>query len=210
MVRLALENSDWICASSWESDQPKFVAFSEVTRHHDRYLNEQLQRKFGRVRTMFLCGGDLIKRCGLQDGRDYWICAVGRPGKGALNLLKRLLMYASPLATLKGYKIKNHSNDAVRKFVAGSTGKKPVVLVEKELHDISSTKMREHIRRGKSLHELTFAPVADYLYEVLQLGGKEPNNNDSVAKKNKIPTRRRNARIRQAREEDGEKEKGSE
>jgi len=75
MVRLALENSDWICASSWESDQPKFVAFSEVTKHHDRYLNEQLQRMFGRVRTMFLCGGDLIKRCGLQDGRDYWICA---------------------------------------------------------------------------------------------------------------------------------------
>jgi len=132
MTGIASNTSDWISSSSWESlGNKEFVSFSKVLRAVDNYIKASIHT--ATVRIMYLCGADLIIRCGgIDKVGDYNIVAVGRPGYS--NDLKRILIIAPNL-----------------------------YYVNEDTENISSTLIRERIRNNETVDDLTFPGVTQYL-----------------------------------------------
>jgi nicotinate (nicotinamide) nucleotide adenylyltransferase len=59
MVRLALEQSEWLMVDPWESKQNSFMRTAHVLDHFKRELDNHYGKD--KVRVVLLAGGDLIE-----------------------------------------------------------------------------------------------------------------------------------------------------
>ncbi|KAF4521650.1 hypothetical protein B566_EDAN009383 [Ephemera danica] len=69
MVKLALQSSDWVRLSDWESTQEEWSETKKVLYHHQRreehaWLTENIVNSEGPVKVMLLCGGDMLDSFG--------------------------------------------------------------------------------------------------------------------------------------------------
>jgi len=117
----------------WECSQLNFRTFAAVTRHLDFQIQQQFPKE--NILVMFLCGADLIIRCGgMTSLGTHSIVAVGRPGY----------------------------SDQVKEVVDTEKGKS-LFFVTNDTEDISSTQIRNNLALGQDITHLTFPSVADYL-----------------------------------------------
>jgi len=151
MCEQALENSDWISLSKWEALQNGFVQFSEVLKSVDQFLNSNVQQQILdndiiskvmgsnlQIKTMFLMGADLLLRAPGSISRlsSNGIVCVGRP------------LYTNRVRDL----VRDRKELGNQLFV-----------VEGEEMDVSSTEIRKRLQQGKSIEDLTFPCVQQYL-----------------------------------------------
>jgi len=137
MCRRAIDECEeysWISVDEWECTQQYFKSFYQVVNSLDITFQKEFPEETFRV--MYLCGADLILRCnGMSSAGKFSIVAVGRPG------------YSEPL----------------QKLINCNSKMKELFFVSKDTEDISSTLIRERLAEGKSVDDLTFKSVAEYL-----------------------------------------------
>ena len=61
MVRLALENNNWVTLSTWESEQSVWTPTLEVLKNLKSEMVDKYESGNGRLRLLLLCGGDLVE-----------------------------------------------------------------------------------------------------------------------------------------------------
>jgi nicotinate (nicotinamide) nucleotide adenylyltransferase len=167
MCELAVADSDWISVSAWECQQDFFVTFSEVTKNIQAFAHEQIPGYI--FRALFVCGADLVVRCRLYYGTpSFGIIGVARPGEHWTTLQEVLKTVKQETSSSSSETQENHnqatttrsrSTRGERKFNAYNN----FYIVEEEMEDVSSTKIRERLSRGEAVDDLTFPAVAQYL-----------------------------------------------
>ncbi|KAI1718950.1 cytidylyltransferase-like domain-containing protein [Ditylenchus destructor] len=152
MIELATETSSWIRGDAYESSLKEWSRTLNVLRHHQTELN----RTHGQnAHVMLLCGADLIDTFSriLDNGqplwtpehveeiiRDFGIVAINRIGATAMETLSKLKLRLSP---------EQMSN---------------VILVDDfEKEDVSSTMVRQRVKQGQPITDLTFEKVVNYI-----------------------------------------------
>ncbi|KAL6078148.1 Nicotinamide/nicotinic acid mononucleotide adenylyltransferase 1 [Balamuthia mandrillaris] len=155
MLQLATKDSDWISVSSWELNQPYFQSMYKATLALHGLLREEFAEQ-EELQVMYLCGADLIPRCGgMTNLGGFPIVAVGRAG------------YSDKVRKVLAAKQSDSAMD-------GAPRKQTLYFVEEDTEDISSTKMREYLREGKDLSSMTFPSVIEYLHTHQNDQGEQP------------------------------------
>lgn len=137
MIKLGIQElgeDSWLIADPWESSQTKFIGFPKVTKS----LDQQLQDEFplANLKVIFLCGADLIIRCG----------GFTKVGSNSVVVVGRA-----------GY------NELLQDFISKSPNGHELYYVILEKDDISSTLIRERLKEGKPIMDLTFRSVETFL-----------------------------------------------
>ena len=86
---------------------------------------------------MYICGADLLVRCGIFNLGIHSVVAVGRPG---------------------------YSTDAMKELAESKSVQK-LYFIDEDTDDISSTKIRENMVKGLPIEEMTYPSVVEYLKE---------------------------------------------
>ncbi|KAL6051126.1 Nicotinamide/nicotinic acid mononucleotide adenylyltransferase 1 [Balamuthia mandrillaris] len=155
MLQLATKDSDWISVSTWELNQPYFQSMYKATLALHGLLREEFAEQ-EELQVMYLCGADLIPRCGgMTNLGGFPIVAVGRAG------------YSDKVRKVLAAKQSDSAMD-------GAPRKQTLYFVEEDTEDISSTKMREYLREGKDLSSMTFPSVIEYLHAHQNDQGEQP------------------------------------
>jgi len=136
MCELAIQSDpefSWLAVDEWESTQQYFKSLYSVSHHLDKAIREEFPNQSAdKLGVMFLCGADLILRCGMMTSLgSIPIVAVGRPGYSQI----------------------------VRGHLASSGKEKDIYFVPQDTEDVSSTKIRQRIANGESVHDLTYSSV---------------------------------------------------
>ncbi|XP_059511576.1 nicotinamide/nicotinic acid mononucleotide adenylyltransferase 1 [Stegostoma tigrinum] len=175
MVRKATESSDWVTVSSWESQQEEWVETAKVLRYHNENLeilsnNEKkitTQRRKGKKRKlnenddstpeakevpglMLLCGADVVESFNIP---NLWKKEDIEEivGKFGIVCISRL-----------GSNIEKfvYESDVMWKF------KENIHLVTEWIaNEISSTKVRQALRRGQSVKYVIPDSVIEYIQQ---------------------------------------------
>eukprot|EP01121_Diplochlamys_sp_Union-15-3_P012371 TRINITY_DN3699_c0_g1_i1.p1 TRINITY_DN3699_c0_g1~~TRINITY_DN3699_c0_g1_i1.p1 ORF type:complete len:232 (+),score=26.15 TRINITY_DN3699_c0_g1_i1:44-739(+) len=139
MVKLAIDEDDWLIASPWEGESNKsFVDFPHVIRYF-RKLLDCIDRK---IALYYICGADHALKCALYDPLKVdrvHIIAIGR--KGSTDILKQ----CNTLFNTEYFH-----------------------FIEEETLDISSTKIRTLLQSKSSLSSLVPKKVEEYLKNINQ------------------------------------------
>lgn len=138
MCSIAVQDSNWISVSSWESKQKSFLDFPQIALEHKELLDGHFGRN--KIQLMFLCGADLSDGRGLRvGGETIPVVAVGRKGFTE--------------------RVKSKANKRERQ---------QFFLVESELEDFSSTKVREALfaRDRPTVERLCGSKVAEYVFSL--------------------------------------------
>jgi nicotinic acid mononucleotide adenylyltransferase len=116
MCRKAIESDDrvksWLDVDLWECSQKRSSSFPKVVNELAVFLQDLP------VHLMYVCGADLLVRCGIFSLGLHSVVAVGRPGY----------------------------SDEVMKALAMSKNVKKLYFIDKDTDDISSTKIRGEMR----------------------------------------------------------------
>jgi len=84
MIKLNVQDSEWMDASSWEVDQYEFIDYPFVYKH----FKKELESKFN-VEIWYLCGSDHALKCHLYD-RSIRCVAVSRPTQNKIADLNKM------------------------------------------------------------------------------------------------------------------------
>ncbi|KAE9554619.1 hypothetical protein FO519_002179 [Halicephalobus sp. NKZ332] len=153
MCELGAASSEWIKPDNWECSREEWTRTLNVLEHH----REHVQKVFGTdVRLMLVCGGDLVDSFIriLSNGENLWNLSDIEKMLSEFGLVVLERDGASPKATLAGIPIdaKHLSN---------------VFVIEDPAfpNSVSSTRLREALKLGKSIRFCTPDPVVDYIAE---------------------------------------------
>jgi len=176
LVKLALQDSDWIHLSDWECMQQGWTTTVQVLQYHQNIINSYInyddevdsekilnendrpgwvsnimkhcKRGTGGVLVKLLCGGDLLE-------------SFGTPGLWKETDIESIVgdngLIAITRSGTNPYKF-IYESDVLTKWQS-----KIVVVPEWITNEVSSTKIRRSLRRGESVKYLMPSPVIDYI-----------------------------------------------
>uniref|UniRef100_A0A0A9WRE7 Nicotinamide-nucleotide adenylyltransferase n=2 Tax=Lygus hesperus TaxID=30085 RepID=A0A0A9WRE7_LYGHE len=173
LIRLALQDSDWIFLSDWEVNQSSWVRTRQVLQYHQNKLNMYTSELSGNkrhidndvpawinhaqkhcgsgnmgVRVKLLCGADLLE-------------SFGTPGLWSDQDIESLIGdHGLAVITRSGsdpYRF-IYESDILSKYQNNID-----VITEWITNEVSSTKIRRSLRRGESVKYLLPAEVIDYI-----------------------------------------------
>jgi len=174
MVRLALNSSNWIKISEWESRQDHWTRTRVVLQHHQNQLNAALScnetpnkrqrceeqqwlshvlehcNKDDKVVVKLLCGADVIQSFSVPNlWQDQDIETI--VGEHGLVVITRENINASKIV---------YESDLLSKY------QKNIHIVPEWIsNEISSTKIRRALRRGDSVKYLVCDSVIEYIHK---------------------------------------------
>jgi len=137
MIELALQDSDWIALSSWECEQDYFVDFGAVTKNIEEFIHQNFPEN--KIECFYCCGGDLVIRCRLHNTTSLKVIGVNRPG------------WTSPRYPNVEIKEKDEPNKIF------------YWAEDKSVGEHSSTEIRDRLKKGMSIDDITFPSVVKYL-----------------------------------------------
>jgi len=150
MCEFAIEDSDFLSISKWETKQKRFCDFPEVMTE----LNKQIQLRFGKripesskpIQCMYICGSDHVIKCSLTFGvqsskTTFPVLCIERPGKNSFELKKF------------------HDKNGLFYYITSAEIKT----------DVSSTEIRKRLKEGKPIDDLTWPKCIDYLNSINHL-----------------------------------------
>eukprot|EP01095_Lingulamoeba_sp_RSL-Kostka_P008286 TRINITY_DN2739_c0_g1_i1.p1 TRINITY_DN2739_c0_g1~~TRINITY_DN2739_c0_g1_i1.p1 ORF type:complete len:223 (-),score=71.16 TRINITY_DN2739_c0_g1_i1:291-959(-) len=146
MINLALETED-IILDEWECTKDEYTPTVFVLQH----IDEIVKQKHGNdVKTLFLCGADLLD-------------SFNAPGIWAEE-------HTEIIARDFGFMVLLREGFSVDEIIAKNTYftkyKENIITIEQEVFkDISSTKIRNRIKKGRTIRYLTPNPVIGYIAE---------------------------------------------
>ncbi|XP_058807795.1 uncharacterized protein LOC131673650 isoform X2 [Phymastichus coffea] len=187
MLRLALQDSDWIRLSTWEMRQQGWTRTRACLQHHQSILNavvpnqsdansnsidnEDLDWLSENVRNndsegqtpiqiKLLCGGDLLE-------------SFATPGLWAEEDIAEIVgTYGLIVITREGsnpYKF-IYDSDVLSKYLHNIQ-----IVTEWIPNEVSSTRIRRALKRGESVKYLLQDPVIDYVYKYGIYGATRPS-----------------------------------
>jgi len=153
MLELGSASSHWIKPDNWECSRNQWTRTLEVLQHHQ----EKVQKAFGNdTKLMLVCGGDMVDSFQriLPNGENLWNPSDIEKILGEYGLIVLEREGASPETTLAGISVasKHLSNIFIIQDPAFPNG-------------VSSTRLREALKQGKSIRYCTPDPVIDYILE---------------------------------------------
>ncbi|KAK9501259.1 hypothetical protein O3M35_012002 [Rhynocoris fuscipes] len=184
LVKLALQDSDWIHLSDWECNQEAWLPTKQVLQYHQNKINSFINsnneipgdkrkkdadvpqwvlqaHKFSQnnmgVRVKLLCGADLLESFGTPGlWKDSDIESI--VGDHGLAVVTRA--GCDPLKFI-------YESDVLTKYQNNIS-----IITEWIVNEVSSTKIRRALRRGESVKYLLADQIIDYirnngLYSVL-------------------------------------------
>ncbi|XP_066580904.1 uncharacterized protein Nmnat isoform X2 [Prorops nasuta] len=182
MLRLALQNSDWIRLSTWETRQNGWTRTKASLQHHQNLLNsvvydsseiksleiedlewipENVKNSCDQppIQIRLLCGGDLLESFGtyglwLEEDID---AIVGQHG---LVVVTR--QGSNPNKFI-------YESDILYKYVDNI-----IIVTEWIPNDISSTRIRRALKRGENIRFFVQDSVIDYIYSNEIYDSKKP------------------------------------
>ena len=167
MCQEAVSDSDWINIDDWEVSQNEYSRTLFVLKHFESELQNQFGEDGKRVRVILLCGADLLEsfvKPGVwipeQVGyilENFGVCCIERGGVSITNLI--------------------FEHDVLYR------NKKNIhVIPEWIINDVSSTKVRQLVRRGYSIKYYVMDSVEKYIREHdLYSEPIPPTTNSSIA-----------------------------
>jgi nicotinamide mononucleotide adenylyltransferase len=181
MVRVALQNSDWIKLSDWECKQETWSRTKQVLQYHQNHVNAILHSSrnshFDKlneddvhwvpdnvrngcedsVQIKLLCGADLLESFGTPGlwSDDDIEAIVGQHG---LVVITR--SNTNPLEFI-------YNSDMLTKYMSNIT-----IVTEWIRNEVSSTKIRRALRRSESVKYLLPDKVLDYIHKHHLYGSK--------------------------------------
>ncbi|KAJ8920060.1 hypothetical protein NQ315_011714 [Exocentrus adspersus] len=191
MIKLSLQNHDWVTLSDWESKQESWSRTKQVLQYHQNRLNAVLNHNLnydineddvnwipqnikngctGPIQVKLLCGGDLLESFatpGLWSDEDIENI-VGQHGIVVISRAN-----TNPLEFI-------YNSDTLTKYMSNI-----VIVTEWIRNEISSTKIRRALRRSESVRYLLPDPVIEYIQKYHLFGSAKtkyvmPANNNSV------------------------------
>ncbi|XP_072378590.1 nicotinamide/nicotinic acid mononucleotide adenylyltransferase 3 isoform X1 [Diabrotica undecimpunctata] len=173
MVKLALQNHDWVSYSNWECNQESWTRTREVLQYHQNHINAAVNESInnlydinenelrwipetirngdtGPVRVKLLCGADLLESFGTPSlwANEDLEEIVGRHG---LVVITR--SNSNPAEFI-------YNSDLLTKYMANIT-----IVTEWITNEISSTKVRRALRRNESVKYILPDKVVDYIHK---------------------------------------------
>lgn len=150
LCELACKSSSFIMVDPWEAKQSDYQRTLTVLSRVRNFLYESGLFSTGSLKVMLLCGSDLLESFGIPGVwipnqlrticRDYGVICIRREGKDVNNLI---------------------SNNEIL-----NENKSNIIAVDEIVpNQISSTRVRECIRRGLSVKYLTTDEVIGYISE---------------------------------------------
>ncbi|XP_073969979.1 nicotinamide mononucleotide adenylyltransferase isoform X2 [Rhodnius prolixus] len=176
LVRLALQDSDWIHLSDWECNQEGWLPTRQVLQYHQNKLNSCLnsnemtgnkrslsdsdvpqwiqqaqkfcQNNMSSIKVKLLCGGDLLESFGTP---GLWKdCDIENiVGDHGLAVITRA--GTDPLKFI-------YESDVLTKYQNNIS-----LITEWISNEVSSTKIRRALRRGESVKYLLSNQLIDYI-----------------------------------------------
>jgi len=165
MVQLAVEQSDWIKVSDWETKQETWTRTRPTIQYYQSHINQIMaeninndrnsnnnlwhnDHNYNGVKIKLLCGGDLLESFGtpgLWSDEDIEFI-VGHHGIVVITREN-----SNPLKFI-------YNSDMLTKYMANIT-----IVTEWITNDVSSTKIRRALRRNESVKYLIPDKVLDYI-----------------------------------------------
>ena len=150
MLRLSVETSDWIFVNDWETKQKDWKLTNSVLQHLQEELDIEYKDKLPVPRVVLLCGADLLKSFATP---DLW------SSKDLEQILEN-----------NGIVVISREDSDAEKFVYESDQlsawyRRIVFVREWVRHDLSSTKVRQCVKRGDSIKYLTPDSIISYIKE---------------------------------------------
>ncbi|KAM0936612.1 putative nucleotidyltransferase [Dioscorea sansibarensis] len=150
LCELACKSSSFIMVDPWEAKQSDYQRTLTVLSRVRNFLYESGLFSTGSLKVMLLCGSDLLESFGIPGVwipdqlrticRDYGVICIRREGKDVNNLI---------------------SNNEIL-----NENKSNIIAVDEIVpNQVSSTRVRECIRRGLSVKYLTTDEVIGYISE---------------------------------------------
>ncbi|KAH0557890.1 uncharacterized protein LOC123271185 [Cotesia glomerata] len=174
MLKLALQNNDWIRVSTWETRQNCWTRTRASLKHHQNLLNSVLQNSDGSIgnhidiedlewipenilngqdrtpiQIKLLCGADLLE-------------SFGKPGLWADQDIDAIVgEHGLVVITREGSNPNKfiYDSDLLSKYMHNIH-----IVTEWINNEVSSTKIRRALKRGESIKYLTQDAVIDYIY----------------------------------------------
>eukprot|EP01133_Synstelium_polycarpum_P014800 gene14800-17499_t len=150
MCKRALDSSEWLMMDTWESSNTTFTPTRQVLAHVESSIRE-LGDHHADVQVRLICGADLLSSFNVpklwaDDDMDaitssrYGIICIERQGSDITKIIE-----VNPILT--------RNKAGIQQVPVGMT------------NDVSSTKLRDLVNRGKSIKYLTPDAVIDYISE---------------------------------------------
>eukprot|EP01113_Clastostelium_recurvatum_P035105 TRINITY_DN4848_c1_g1_i2.p1 TRINITY_DN4848_c1_g1~~TRINITY_DN4848_c1_g1_i2.p1 ORF type:complete len:262 (-),score=35.78 TRINITY_DN4848_c1_g1_i2:37-708(-) len=150
MCEAAVASSDWIAVDPWESRQPEFIRTKKTLERFSSLVNSQEGRDHigaqQRVQVMLVCGADLVGSFNIP---DLW----------SVKDMQDLVTDGIIVIEREGQDIDAlvGANDAIRHLRPQLK-----VVAQDIVNNVSSTKVRQFFREGRSVKYLTSDRVIEY------------------------------------------------
>ncbi|XP_018575056.1 nicotinamide/nicotinic acid mononucleotide adenylyltransferase 1 isoform X3 [Anoplophora glabripennis] len=181
MIKMALQNHDWVGLSDWECKQESWCRTRQVLQYHQNRINAVLNQSLnnhydvneddinwipddikngctGPIQVKLLCGGDLLESFGTpglwsnEDIEDI----VGQHGIVVISRWN-----SNPLEFI-------YNSDMLTKYMSNI-----VIVTEWIRNEISSTKIRRALRRSESVRYLLPDLVIEYIHKYNLYGSEK-------------------------------------
>lgn len=147
MVDICAEDSNWITLDSWEGKQSGYSTTVKVLRHVDEEVKKR-QKNPEKVRVVLVCGADLLE-------------SFNKPGLWATEDQEEILSRFGVAVLERGNLNLNElifGNDLMSKHQDNI-----YILPNLVSNDVSSTKIRQFIKRGYSIKYMVPKGIPDYI-----------------------------------------------
>ncbi|XP_057655181.1 nicotinamide/nicotinic acid mononucleotide adenylyltransferase 1 isoform X2 [Diorhabda carinulata] len=173
MLKLALENHDWVRLSDWECGQESWTKTRQVLQYHQNNVNAVVNQNFngnydinenelkwipenvknggtGPVTVKLLCGADLLESFGTP---GLWAEEDIEEIVGMHGLVVISRSNSNPAEFI-------YNSDILTKYMSNIT-----IVTEWITNEISSTRVRRALRRNESVKYILPDRVLDYIYK---------------------------------------------
>lgn len=149
MLKAATADSDWLMVDEWEAAQDEFQPTLRVLDRISAELNRSRADE-EHVQVRLLCGADLLESMHTSDAWDE-------------ESVRRILgVYGLAVVNRAGYSVRSiiNASDVLHEY-----SKNINIVTEVVPNEVSSTLLRQQVRRGLSINYLTAPGVVRYIAE---------------------------------------------